>query len=267
MLNRKKLKTAMPIALKVMSLAAILLLTFPVIALLLRGIETRGWEELNEVNLIEAISLSLTTTAVSTALIFIFGLPLAHFLARNQFRFKKILIILIELPIVLPPTVAGLALLLAAGRRGVLGGLLGSLGISLPFTTAAVVVAQIFVAAPFFIRAAQVGIQEIPHEIEDAARVDGANPYRVFRHITFPLAARSIGTGLTLSWARALGEFGATLLFAGNLVGRTQTMTLFIYNALESDLNAAIAASIILLGLAFFILIISQYLSKEGETN
>ncbi len=150
-------------------------------------------------------------------------------------------------------------------RRGLFGPLLDSVGITLPFTTAAVVVAQTFVSAPFFIRAAQVGFAAVPREIEDAARVDGASSLMLFRRITLPLSATGLAAGLTLSWARAIGEFGATILFAGSIIGRTQTMTLLVYNVLESNLDAAIWASVILLGLAFVALLLSQWLTRRAE--
>lgn len=167
----------------------------------------------------------------------------------------------------LPPAVAGLALLTTFGRRGFLGPILGSLGISLPFTTAAVVFAQTFVSAPFYIRAAQVGFQAVPREIEDAARVDGASGLILFRYVTLPLSRRSLAAGLVLSWARALGEFGATILFAGSLQGRTQTMPLLIYNVLERDINASIWTGVILVGLALVALVISQWLARGQPEN
>jgi molybdate transport system permease protein len=245
----------------------ILLIAIPVIALIARGLENQNWQALDKANLLAAIVVSLLTTLLSTLFIFLLGLPLAYFLAHNNFRLKNLLIVLIELPIVLPPTVAGLALLIAAGRRGLLGGVLEAFGVSIPFTMAAVVIAQVFVAAPLFIRAAQVGFEEISQEIEDAAHIDGASGYALFSQITFPLAFKSIAAGLTLSWARALGEFGATLLFAGSLVGRTQTLPLFIFTALESDIDAAVMASIILLAIAFLALVLSKYISRQEKFN
>jgi molybdate transport system permease protein len=172
---------------------------------------------------------------------------------------------LVELPVVLPPAVAGLALLLAFGRRGFFGPALSMIAVSLPFTTAAVVMAQAFVSAPFFIRAAQVGFADVPKEIEDAARVDGAGGWRLFRLITLPLARRALAAGLVLSWARALGEFGATILFAGSLQGRTQTMPLLIYNALERDIDAAIWTGVLLVLLALAALVASHLLAQRGD--
>jgi len=168
--------------------------------------------------------------------------------------------LLIELPIVLPPAVAGLALLITFGRRGLLGPALTALEISLPFTVYAVVMAQTFVAAPFYLRAAQLGFESVPDEIEDAARVDGAGGWALFWRVTLPLTVRALGAGLVLTWARALGEFGATILFAGSLQGVTQTMPLLIYTVIERDLNAAIWTGILLIGMAMVALILAAWL-------
>ncbi len=247
------------------STIAILFLALPQLALLIRGIQTHGWEGLPNAGVSEALFLSLTTTALSSLLTITIGTPLAYVLAHWRFTGRRFLIAVVELPIVLPPTVAGLALLITAGRRGLFGPLLESVGITLPFTTTAVVVAQTFVSAPFYIRAAQVGFASVPAEIEDAARVDGASGLGLFRRITLPLSAAGLAAGLTLSWARAVGEFGATILFAGSIIGRTQTMTLLVYNVLESNLDAAVWASLILLGLAFVALLLSQWLTRHSE--
>jgi molybdate transport system permease protein len=243
----------------------LLFLALPQFVLLLRGLQTRGWEGLPQTGIVEAITLSLITTCLSSLLTLLFGMPLAWLLARWRFTGRRLLIVLVELPIVLPPTVAGLALLITLGRRGVFGQFLVGFGISLPFTSAAVILAQCFVAAPFFIRAAMVGFSTIPREIEDAARVDGAGGLTLFRWVTLPLCRNALAAGLTLSWARALGEFGATILFAGSIAGRTQTMPLLVYNILESNLDAAIWASLILLVLAFVALVCSQWLSRRAE--
>lgn len=249
-----------------LSAVALMFLILPVLALLLRALENRAWESTPASAIPDAIWLSFVTTLTAAALTIAFGTPLAHVLARQQFRFKRVLAIMIELPIVLPPAVAGLALLVAFGRRGLLGPLLASLDISLAFTTSAVVLAQTFVAAPFYIRAAQIGFEGVPREIEDAARVDGAGGWRLFRDVTLPLAGRALGAGLVLSWARSLGEFGATILFAGSLQGLTQTMPLLIYNIIERDINAAIWTGLILIALALAALVVAQTLSRgAGE--
>lgn len=257
----------------IVSLAAIFALMFlalPIIALALRAIVNRAWEGMGAEGssaLFDAILLSAWTTLFTLLLTALLGTPLAYVLARRQFRFKRLVNILVELPIVLPPAVAGLALLVTFGRRGLFGPVLGELEISLPFTTAAVVLAQTFVAAPFYIRAAQLGFQAVPTEIEEAGRVDGAGGLTLFRFITLPLAGRALGAGLILCWARALGEFGATILFAGSLQGRTQTMPLLIYNAFERSVDTAILAGLILVGLALVALLCSQALARHNTND
>jgi molybdate transport system permease protein len=237
----------------------LLFLGLPVFVILVRGLSAAAAMQ----GVAGALLLSVVTTAFTALLTVIFGTPLAYVFARWKFPFKRLLNLLVELPIVLPPAVAGLALLTTFGRRGVFGSILTTLGVSLPFTTAAVVLAQTFVSAPFFIRAAQVGFQSIPRELEDAARVDGAAGWTLFRLITLPLSSRTLAAGLVLGWARALGEFGATILFAGSLQGRTQTMPLLIYNVLERDIDAAIWAGLILVILALITLSISHWLSRK----
>jgi molybdate transport system permease protein len=194
-----------------------------------------------------ALALSLTTTAVSLVLTVAIGLPLALVLARRSFRGKWFVEALVDIPIVLPPAVAGLALLLVFGRRGLLAAPLEAAGLDIAFTTIAVILAQTFVSAPFFIRAARAGIAGVDRDLEDAARVDGANERQVFRTMTVPLAGATLAAGLVMSWARALGEFGATIMFAGNVEGRTQTLPLVVYSEFQGgDLDASIAAAAIL---------------------
>jgi molybdate transport system permease protein len=160
-----------------------------------------------------------------------------------------------------------LALLAAFGRRGIFGPALSDIDVMLPFTTWAVVVAQLFVAAPFYIRSAQIGFLGVPREIEEAARVDGAGGLALFAYVTLPLARRALGAGLVLCWARAVGEFGATLLFAGNLRGETQTMPLLIESTRASDLNAANATGAVLIGMALAALLLSRWLLRDDETQ
>ncbi len=204
---------------------------------------------------LEALRLSMLTTVAVLLLSLALGSPLALLLARRRFRGIGLLDSLVDLPIVLPPAVAGLALLLTFGRRGLLGTPLAAVGIELPFTTAAVVLASLFVAAPFYVRAARSGFLAVPRELEEAARAEGASEWQVFRFVTAPVAAPALFGGAVLCWARALGEFGATIMFAGQFMGRTQTMPLAIYAALESDLDAALGLSILLLAISFALLV------------
>jgi molybdate transport system permease protein len=205
---------------------------------------------------LDALGLSLATTAVSVGVTVAFGTPLAFLLARRRFRGSVLVETLIDLPIVLPPSVAGLALLLVFGRRGLLGEPLVALGLTIPFTTVAVVLAQAFVAAPFFIRSARAGFAAVERDLEDSARVDGAAERQVFRFITLPLSATALAAGLVMSWARALGEFGATIMFAGNVEGRTQTLPLVVYSEFQAgDLDRSIAGATILVVAAFGVLL------------
>jgi len=205
---------------------------------------------------LSALALSLTTTAVSLVLTVALGLPLAYLLARRKVRGSWLIEAVVDLPLVLPPSVAGLALLLVLGRRGFLGGPLDAVGIEIPFTTLAVVLAQTFVSAPFFVRSARTGIAGVERDYEDAARIDGASEIEVFRHITVALAAGPLAAGVVMSWARALGEFGATIMFAGNIEGRTQTLPLVVYGEFQGgDLDASIAAAAILVLAAFGVLV------------
>ena len=203
-----------------------------------------------------ALALSLTTTALSLVLTVAIGLPLAVVLARRHFRGKWLIEAIVDLPIVLPPSVAGLALLLVLGRRGLLAGPLQTIDLDIAFTTIAVILAQTFVSAPFFVRAARTGIAGVDRDLEDAARVDGASERQLFQRITVPLAAGALAGGLVMSWARSLGEFGATIMFAGNIEGRTQTLPLVVYAKFQAgDLDASIAAAAILVLAAFGVLI------------
>jgi molybdate transport system permease protein len=207
-------------------------------------------------SVVVALTLSLVTTAISLVITVILGLPLAVVLVRRRFPGKWLVETVIDLPIVLPPSVAGLALLLVFGRRGLLGGSMTVLGIEIAFTTLAVIVAQVFVSAPFFIRSARTGLASVDGDLEDAGRVDGASELGVFRAITVPLASGALAAGLVMSWARALGEFGATIMFAGNIEGITQTLPLVVYSEFQAgDLDASIAAAAILVLAALGVLV------------
>ncbi len=233
------------------------LLALPVVVLVVRSIATGALRAAFEDPVVlDALTLSLSTTAVSLLLTIILGLPLAYLLARRRFRGSSIVEAVVDLPIVLPPTVAGLGLLLVFGRRGLLGPPLEALGITLPFTTAAVIIAQTFVAAPFFIRSARTGLAGVDRDLEDAARVDGARERNVFRWITVPLAAPALTAGIVMTWSRALGEFGATIMFAGSFPGRTETLPLAVYAEFGAgNLDASIAAASILILAAFGVFI------------
>ena len=234
-----------------------LFLVLPVVTLIARSILDGSLRDVaGSSAVLAALTLSLATTAISLQLTVAFGLPLSIVLARHTFRGKWLVEAIVDLPIVLPPAVAGLALLLVFGRRGVLAGPFGLAGVDIAFTTAAVILAQTFVSAPFFVRSARSGIAAVDRDLEDAARVDGASEPAVFRSITIPLAGSIIAAGLVMSWARALGEFGATIMFAGNIEGRTQTLPLVVYSQFQAgDLDASVAAAAMLVLAALGVLV------------
>lgn len=234
-----------------------LFLALPVLALVARTIVDGSLAEAAASPVVlTALWLSLATTAASLVLTVALGGPLAFVLARRRFTGKWLVEAVVDLPIVLPPSVAGLALLIAFGRRGVLGESLEVLGIAIPFTTLAVILAQTFVSAPFFVRSARAGLAAVDRDLEDAARVDGASERQVARRITVPLAGSALAAGLVMSWARAMGEFGATIMFAGNVAGRTQTLPLVVYGEFQGgDLDASLAAAAILVLAAVGVLV------------
>lgn len=204
----------------------------------------------------QAVALSLTTSLLALAITLLGGTPLAFMLARGRFAGRGMVEALVDLPVVLPPAVAGIALLVTFGRRGLLGNALAAAHITLPFTPAAVVMAQVFVAAPLYIKAASSAFRERRHAIEEAAALDGASPLVVFQRITLPLALPALISGAVMTWARALGEFGATIIFAGNFPGRTQTIPLAIYLGFELNLQTALALAGVLLAVAFGVLLL-----------
>jgi molybdate transport system permease protein len=229
-----------------LALPLALFFILPVGMLLLRSAPEDLLASLLKPAVVSAVRVSLQTTFISLIWIVLFGTPLAYLLGRHTFPGKRLLDILVDLPTLLPPSAAGVALLITFGRRGFIGAWLEANGIQVVFTPLAVVLAQVFIAAPFYVRAAALGFSGIDPEIEQAAQLDGANPWQIFRFLSLPLSRQALLSGATTSWARALGEFGATLLFAGNFPGRTQTMPTAIYLGFERDLDSALTLSAIL---------------------
>ena len=223
----------------------------PIIALLARAAQQENlWGAITGDLALTALRLSVVTSVISIAVVIAGGTPMAFVLARSDHWLARVVDALVELPIVLPPVVAGVAMLMVFGRGGVIGGLLHDAGVDISFTTTAVVFAQIFVAAPFYVRAAKLGFQSVALDYEEVSQTLGMSPLATFRRVTLPLAAPAIITGLGLSWARALSEFGATMMFAGNLLGETQTMPLAIMTAMETGLDSALALSSLLLAVS-----------------
>ncbi len=210
----------------------------------------------------DALVVTARTTAIANVAILLVGTPAAYLLATRRFRGRGALVTVIELPLVLPPAVAGIGLLAAFGVTGLLGDGLDSAGIVLPFTEWAVVLAVTFVAGPLYVRQAISAFEGVDPALTGAARTLGAGPARTFRRVALPLAASGLLAGWVLAFARGVGEFGATIIFAGNVQGRTQTLTLAIYEQLESDLDVAIAISILLVVLSAGVLISYKVLSS-----
>lgn len=214
-----------------------------------------------------ALRLSLLTTSASLLVVIVLGTPLAWSLATTRGRLVRVVETAVELPIVVPPAVAGVAMLLAFGRQGLLAGRLYPVGWSLTFTTAAVVMAEVFVSASFFVQAATSAFRRIDPQLLLVARTFGASPFRILFRVAVPLAAPGLVAGAAMSWARSLGEFGATLMFAGNLPGRTQTLPLAIYTTLESDLRAAQALSVVLVIVAFALLLFMRGVLRSSAES
>ena len=233
-----------------LSLPLVLLLALPFIALI-AGIHPTEWlRAVQTPTALQALGLTIRTTTLSTAMCVVFGLPVAVLLARHRFPGHSVIDAIVDLPISVPPVVVGVALLLAFGRAGLIGKHFHAVGIDIGFTTMAVVIAQIAIAAPYFVKSARAGIEAIDIRLEGAARTLGANPWRTFWTVTFPLIRPAMLAGTFLAWARALSEFGATMMFAGNFPGRTQTLPLAVMSAFETDLQTAIAVSTLSLALS-----------------
>jgi molybdate transport system permease protein len=215
----------------------------------------------------DALAVTVRTNAIANALILAFGTPTAWFIARREFRGKALVVTLVELPLVLPPAVAGIGLLAAVGAGGLFGGTLKDAGIVLPFTEWATVLAITFVASPFYVRQAISAFEAIDPTLTDAARTLGAGPGRTFWRVALPLAAGGLLAGWVLAFARGVGEFGATIIFAGNVRGQTQTLTLTIYEQLESDLDVALAIGVLLVVLSAGVLLSYKILSSWRRSS
>ncbi len=235
---------------------AVALLVIPLLALLIRAPWRQLPSLLSEPTVAQALRLSLLSVTSATAISLVLGVPVAWLLARAQFPGRRLLRALVTLPLVLPPVVGGVALLDAFGRRGVLGDQLQGLGLSIPFTTLAVVLAETFVAMPFLVVTVEGALTGADRRFEEAAATLGAGSWTCFRRVTLPLITPSVAAGAVLCFARALGEFGATITFAGNLPGTTQTMPLAVYLALETDPDAAVALALLLLAVSVVLLLV-----------
>lgn len=245
---------------QLVSIPIIGLFLLPLLALLFETTPAEVFSNLKNPTVQDAIWLSAKTSLLTTLFVVVLGTPLALIIARRKFLTRNFLDSLIDLPMVLPPAVAGVALLMAFGRRGLLGEPLGILGLEIPFTELAVILAQMFVAGPLYLRAAIIGFESIDRNMIDAAVIDGADTWQVLLFIALPHTRKALVGGAVLTWARALGEFGATIIFAGNLAGKTQTMPLAIFIGFEMDLDIAITLSVLMMGISFAVLLIVKFL-------
>jgi molybdate transport system permease protein len=240
-------------------LVLVIYLTFiglPIASLIIEAVSEENFlDSFTSTIAYQSLRLSLITAAISLGIIVLLGTPFAYLLARSQHWFLRIVDSLVELPIVLPPVVAGLAMLMAFGRRGVLGPALEDVGVTISFSTVAVLFAQIFVAAPFYVRAAKIGFEGVERDYEDVSQTLGVSPWRTFWRLTLPMAWPVLAGGAVLAWARALSEFGATIMFAGNFIGETQTMPLAIMSAMESNIPAALALAVMLTAISAVLLL------------
>jgi molybdate transport system permease protein len=249
-------RTRLPIPVVALAIVAVLFFALPLVGLLWRAPWSHAWTYLSDHETLTALRLSLISSLWATALSVLFGVPLAWLLARSEFRGRSLVRALCTLSMVLPPVVGGVALFFALGRRGLVGQWLDHwFGIRLPFTLAGVVVAQTFVAMPFLIITVEAALRQLDLRFDDAARTLGASRWYTFRRVTLPAIRPALTAGAVLAWARALGEFGATVTFAGNFPGTTQTLPLAVYLALESNPQQAIMLALLLIAISFGVLV------------
>ena len=240
-----------------------LFLGIPLAALIIREPPALLWNLIKQPEVLQALQLSIVTTFVSIFLTIVFGLPVAYVLVRTRIPGRRFLQTLVTMPTVLPPVVAGVALLITFGRFGLIGQYLTPLGISIPFTTVAVVMAQMFVSSPFFVNSARAGLEQLDPRYESAAHTLRASEFYTFWRVILPLIRPILLTGAGLAWARALGELGATITFAGSFPGVTETMPIAVYNAANVDIDSAVALSVVLLAISFAVLISLQIGQKR----
>jgi molybdate transport system permease protein len=242
---------------------AMAFIALPVASLFIKSPMDAIIRSLHDSMVTDALRLSLVTSALTTATVVVMGTPIAYVHARFHYPGKELADSLIDLPVIMPPAVAGIALLMAFGRMGLLGHCLNALGISIAFTTLAVIFAQVFVSSPFYIRQARTSFEDVDLSLENAARTLGASRTYTFFHVTIPIALNGLISGAIMAFARSLGEFGATIMFAGNFQGRTQTMPLAIYTAMQGDLDVSLCLALILVIISFLVIALVKILTRR----
>jgi len=249
--------TRTPVGVAALAVLGIAFVVLPLVAIVAQAPWSRAWGVLNSETTRTALRLSIVVATCAASVDLLLGVPVAFVLARAQFPGKRVVRALAVLPLVLPPVVAGVGLLAALGRRGLLGGVLGAIGVQLPFTTAGAVVATAFVSFPLVVLAVESGLRSMDTRLETAARTMGARPWHVMRRVTLPLLVPQIVAGAVLAWARALGEFGATLMFAGNLRGTTQTLPLAVFEVSQTDPKGALFIALVLVVISVAVLVVT----------
>lgn len=272
MQNRTRARTGLRTPGDALSLAALLLclvplafVLLPCVSLILKVETADVLAALSKPSVVEAMVLSLTTSATATVVSIVIGTPAAYYLARGEVRGRRIIDAILNLPLVLPPVVAGVALLMAFGRRGLLGETLSGWGVNITFTTIAVVIAQTFMGLPLYIQGARTGFQSVPRSLLDAARTLGLSDLKTFFKVTVPLSWPALVSGAILCWGRAVGEFGATIMFAGNMEGKTRTMPLAILTAMQADVDSALVLAVLLLSFSCGIFVLARWVLGGKE--
>jgi molybdate transport system permease protein len=260
-------KRALKVGLALLLVLAAAFIALPVASLFIKSASGMKLQSLRDPVVTDALTLSLFTATTTVVIVIILGTPLSYLNARFDYPGKEIADSLIELPVIMPPIVGGIALLMAFGRMGVLGQYLHAWGLNIAFTMLAVVVAQVFVSMPFYLRQARISFEDVDLVYENAARTLGASRTRVFFAVTLPIATNGLISGAIMAFARALGEFGATIMFAGNFQGRTQTMPLAIYTAMQGDLEVSLCLALILVAFSFAIIVLVKILTRRMYKN
>jgi len=258
---------ALKTGLALMLILAMAFIALPVASLFIKSPIDATIRSLHDPMVMDALRLSLMTSVLTTSIVVLMGTPVAYVNARFHYFGKEIADSLIDLPVIMPPAVAGIALLMAFGRMGILGHYLNAFGISIAFTTLAVIIAQVFVSSPFYIRQARTSFEDVDLAFENAARTLGASRVYTFFHVILPIACNGLISGAIMAFARSLGEFGATIMFAGNFQGRTQTMPLAIYTAMQGDLDVSLCLAIILVFISFMVIALVKTLTRRVYKN
>lgn len=258
---------ALKSGLALLIMLAMAFIALPIASLFIKSPLDATLRSLHDPVVMDALKLSLMTSAMTTLVVVLMGTPVAYVNARFHYHGKEIVDSLIDLPVIMPPAVAGIALLMAFGRMGIVGHYLSGFGLSVAFTTLAVIMAQVFVSSPFYIRQARTSFEDVDLAFENAARTLGASRVYTFFHVILPIAQNGLISGAIMAFARSLGEFGATIMFAGNFQGRTQTMPLAIYTAMQGDMDVALCLALVLVVISFLVIALVKTLTRRMYKN